>query len=166
MNGAETAEAVPDGVNVIPKEIEVGIKTLPHFEGLSLPEYQTHGASGFDLCAACDNSISLAPGEQVIVPTGLQAAIPHGYELQIRPRSGLAAKHRITLTNTPGTIDSDYRGEMKVILINLGKETFMIERGMRIAQAVLAEVLKARLILADNLSATVRAEGGFGHTGV
>ena len=148
------------------KEIEVEVKTLPHFEGLPLPEYQTHGASGFDLCAACETSIRLAPGERILVPTGLQAAIPHGFELQIRPRSGLAVKHGLTMLNTPGTIDSDYRGEIKLIVINLGAEPFLIERGMRMAQAVLAEVLKAKLIPADNLSATGRAEGGFGHTGI
>ena len=148
------------------KEIEVGVKTLPHFEGLPLPEYQTHGASGFDLCAACEAPVKLAPGERSLVPTGLQAAIPHGFELQIRPRSGMAIKHGLTLLNTPGTIDSDYRGEIKLIVINLGDEPFTIERGMRLAQAVLAEVLKAKLIPADNLSATSRAEGGFGHTGI
>ena len=148
------------------KEIEVEIKTLPHFEGLPLPEYQTHGASGFDLCAACETPLTLAPGARTLVPTGLQAAIPRGFELQIRPRSGLAAKHGITMLNTPGTIDSDYRGEIKLIVVNLGSESFTIERGMRMAQAVLAEVLKAKLVPADNLSATGRAEGGFGHTGV
>ena len=148
------------------KEIEVEIKTLPHFEGLPLPEYQTGGASGFDLCAACESPVPLSPGERALIPAGLQVAIPHGFELQIRPRSGLAVKHGITLLNTPGTIDSDYRGEIKLIVINLGSESFTIERGMRLAQAVLAEVLKARLVPADNLSATSRAEGGFGHTGI
>lgn len=148
------------------KEIEVEIKTLPHFEGLPLPEYQTGGASGFDLCAACEAPVKLAPGARTLVPTGLQIALPRGFELQIRPRSGLAVKHGLTLLNTPGTIDSDYRGEIKLIVINLSSEFFTIERGMRIAQAVLAEVLKAKLIQADNLSATSRADGGFGHTGI
>ena len=148
------------------KEIEVEVKTLPHFSGLPLPEYQTGGASGFDLCAACEAPIPIAPGARVLVPTGLQAAFPHGFELQIRPRSGLAMKHGLTLLNTPGTIDSDYRGEIKLIVVNLGSESFTIERGMRMAQAVLAEVLKAKLVQADNLSATSRAEGGFGHTGI
>ena len=148
------------------KEIQISIKTLPHFEGLGLPEYQTHGASGFDLCAACSDPLQLTPGRRALVPTGLQAAIPHGFELQIRPRSGLAVKHGLTMLNTPGTIDSDYRGEIKLIVINLGSEPFMIERGMRLAQAVLAEVVKAKLAAADNLNATSRAEGGFGHTGI
>lgn len=148
------------------KEIEVEVKTLLHFEGLSLPEYQTGGASGFDLCAACETPLPIAPGARILVPTGLQVSIPHGFELQIRPRSGLAAKHGITLLNTPGTIDSDYRGEIKLIVINLGSELFLVERGMRMAQAVLAEALKAKLVPADNLSATGRAEGGFGHTGI
>ncbi len=148
------------------KEIDVEVKTLPHFEGLPLPEYQTAGSSGFDLSAACEAPISILPGQRILVPTGLQVALPHGFELQIRPRSGLAAKHGITLLNTPGTIDSDYRGEIKLIMINLGAESFVIERGMRIGQAVLAEVLKARLVPADNLSATNRAAGGFGHTGI
>ena len=148
------------------KEIALEVKTLPHFEGLALPEYQTQGASGFDLCAACDQPVRLAPGERALVSTGIQTAIPQGFELQIRPRSGLAVKNGITLLNTPGTIDSDYRGEIKLIMINLGSEPFMIERGMRLAQAVLAEVLKAKLIPADNLSATGRAHGGFGHTGI
>ena len=162
----EGSAGVRAAVNPFVKEIEVEVKTLPHFEGLSLPEYQTHGASGFDLCASCEVPISLAPGARTLVPTGLQVALPHGFELQIRPRSGLAVKHGLTLLNTPGTIDSDYRGEIKLIVINLGSELFMIERGMRMAQAVLAEALKAKLVQADNLSATNRAQGGFGHTGI
>ena len=147
-------------------EIEVLIKTLPHFEGLSLPEYQTAGASGFDLLAACDEPVVIRPGHRMLIPTGISLSLPSGTEAQIRPRSGLAVKHGITLLNTPGTIDSDYRGEIKVIMINLGQEDFVVTRGMRIAQAVIAHVVKAKLLLADNLDATHRGSGGFGHTGI
>ena len=148
------------------KEIEVCIKTFPHHEGLPLPQYQTQGSSGFDLTAACSEPVALAPGHRALVPTGISMALPEGTEAQIRPRSGLAVKHGITMLNTPGTIDSDYRGEIKLIVINLGQENFVIERGMRLAQAVIAKVVKARLIVADNLDATLRGSGGFGHTGV
>lgn len=148
------------------KEIEVQVKIHPHGEGLPLPSYQTAGSSGFDLFAACDQDIVLKPFERALVPTGISFSIPLGTEIQIRPRSGLAIKNGITLPNTPGTIDSDYRGEVKVIMMNLGQETFIIQRGMRIAQAVIAEVVKAKLIAADNLDATHRGSGGFGHTGI
>lgn len=148
------------------KEIEISVKTLPHYEGLPLPDYQTTGSSGFDFLAACDEPITLNPGQRFLVPTGLSMALPLGTELQIRPRSGLAVKHGVTMLNTPGTIDSDYRGEIKVILANLGQEPFTVTRGMRIAQGVLAEVVKAKLIPADNLDATLRGAGGFGHTGI
>lgn len=146
-------------------EIEIKVKTLPHFEGLTLPEYQTHGSSGFDLLAACEESVVLQPGHRDIIPTGISIALPSGTEAQVRPRSGLAARHGVTLLNTPGTIDSDYRGEVKVIIINLGQEPFTITRGMRIAQVVIAQVIKARLTVADNLDTTLRGSGGFGHTG-
>lgn len=144
---------------------EILIKTFPHFEGLELPKYQTEGSSGFDLLAACLEDIQLQPGQRLLVPTGLAFAIPQGFEAQIRPRSGLAIKHGITMLNSPGTIDSDYRGEIQVIVVNLGHETFRITRGMRIAQCIIAPVIKASLIPADNLDATVRGAGGFGHTG-
>lgn len=147
-------------------EIEILLKTFPHFEGLNLPDYQTHGASGFDLLAACEETVTLEPGMRALIPTGLSMQIPQGFEVQIRPRSGLALKHGITLLNTPGTIDSDYRGEVKVIMINLGQEPFRVERGMRIAQAIPASVVKASLVEADNLTITKRSEGGFGHTGI
>jgi len=147
------------------KAIEVKIQTHPHFEGLPLPEYQTHGASGFDLLAACQEPLVLASGERALIPTGISISLPLGTEAQVRPRSGLADRHGVTLLNTPGTIDSDYRGEIKVILINLGQEPFTVTRGMRIAQVVVAEVIKARLSVADNLDATLRGSGGFGHTG-
>lgn len=146
-------------------EVEVLIKTLPHFEGLKLPEYQTEGSSGMDLLAACDASVFIKPLERTLVPTGITLSLPIGTEAQIRPRSGLALKHGITLLNTPGTIDSDYRGEVKIIMINLSQEIFEVKRGMRIAQMVIAEVVKAKLILADNLEETKRSAGGFGHTG-
>lgn len=148
------------------KEIEISVKALPHYEALPLPDYQTAGSSGFDLLAACEEPIVLNPGQRFLVPTGISVALPPGTELQVRPRSGLAVKHGITMLNTPGTIDSDYRGEIKIILANLGQEPFTVTRGMRIAQAVLAEVVKARLVPADNLDATLRGAGGFGHTGI
>ncbi len=147
------------------KEIEVQVKIWPHFDGLGLPQYQTEGSSGFDLLAACEEPLTLSPGRRMLIPTGISVSLPVGMELQIRPRSGLAIKHGITLLNTPGTIDSDYRGEIKIILINLGQEDFVVSRGMRIAQAVLAEVIKAKFLLADTLDATCRGGGGFGHTG-
>ena len=146
-------------------QIDVPILIHPHGEGLPLPSYQTAGSSGFDLLAACDNEVILNPGERNLIPTGISFSLPHGYEAQIRPRSGLAIKHGVTLLNTPGTIDSDYRGEIKIIMINLGQESFAIKRGMRIAQAIIAEIVKAKLVVADNLEATHRGSGGFGHTG-
>ncbi|MDD5217082.1 MAG: dUTP diphosphatase [Candidatus Omnitrophica bacterium] len=148
------------------KEIEVRVKTWPHFEGLALPEYKTQGSSGFDLLAACQDPVVLKPGARALIPGGISISLPQGFEAQVRPRSGLAIQHGITLLNTPGTIDSDYRGEIKVILINLGQEPFTVTRGMRIAQVIIAEVIKARLIPADNLDATHRGNGGFGHTGI
>jgi dUTP pyrophosphatase len=146
-------------------EITIEVKTLSHFEGLPLPQYQTEGASGIDLLAACQEPMTLHPGERALVPTGILIAIPKHLEAQIRPRSGLAIKHGITLLNTPGTIDSDYRGEIQVILINHAKEAFTVTRGMRIAQMVIAEVVKAKLEVVDNLDGTRRGAGGFGHTG-
>jgi dUTP pyrophosphatase len=146
-------------------EIKVQIKTLPHFEGLPLPEYQTEGASGIDLVAACQEAVTIQSGDRALVPTGIVISLPQNHEAQIRPRSGLAIKHGITLLNTPGTIDSDYRGEIQIILINHAKEAFTVTRGMRIAQMVLAEVVKAKLEVVDNLDGTRRGAGGFGHTG-
>src|SRR3989338_656183 len=116
----------------------------------------SHGASGLDLLAACAEPVTLCPGARALVPTGVSLSLPHGVEAQVRPRSGLAHRHGVTLLNTPGTIDSDYRGEIQVIMINLGKENFTITRGMRIAQMVIAEVVKATLLVADNLDATHR----------
>lgn len=146
----------------------VEIKYLPHGEGLPLPSYETAGAAGADLHAAIPNEdphIILPPGESGMIPTGICMAIPAGYEAQVRPRSGLAAKFGITCLNAPGTIDWDYRGEVKVILINHGKEDFVIERGMRIAQLIIAPVTQATFATVSSLSDTDRGQGGFGSTG-
>jgi dUTP pyrophosphatase len=143
--------------------IPVLVKRLPHFEGLELPGYATDGAAGMDVLAAED--VTLAPGGRHAVATGLALAIPPGYEIQVRPRSGLALKHGITVPNTPGTIDSDYRGELKVILINHGAADFAILRGDRIAQLVLAPVVRASWLKVDELDDTARGQGGFGSTG-
>ena len=134
--------------------------------GALLPSYQTAGAAGADLCACLTESLVLSPGQWALVPTGLSFAIPSGYEIQVRPRSGLAAKHGITVLNSPGTIDSDYRGEVKVILINLGSQDFTISHGDRIAQMVVAPVVQAQFQVVESLSATERGQGGFGSTGV
>jgi len=144
----------------------VPVTTLPHFEGLELPRYASAGAAGLDLQAAVAQPLTLEPGRRELLPTGLAIAVPEGFEAQIRPRSGLALKHGLTCLNTPGTIDSDYRGELRVILANLGQEAFLIERGMRIAQLVLAPVWQLRWETVDELVATERGEGGFGSTGV
>lgn len=143
--------------------IKVEVKRLPHSAGLPLPAYATQGAAGMDVVSA--ESVTLAPGARHAVATGLALAIPAGYEVQVRPRSGLALKHGITVPNTPGTIDSDYRGELKVILINHGAEPFVIQRGDRVAQLVLAPVVQAAWDEVAELDATERGEGGFGSTG-
>ncbi|HSI17658.1 MAG TPA: dUTP diphosphatase [Sphingomonas sp.] len=143
--------------------IEILLKRLPHGEGLSPPTYATEGAAGMDVVAA--EKLVLAPGARAAVATGFAIAIPMGYEVQVRPRSGLALKHGITCLNTPGTIDSDYRGEVKVILANLGSEPFPIARGDRIAQLVPAAVQRATLAEVDSLDDTARGAGGFGSTG-
>ncbi|AEE16680.1 Deoxyuridine 5'-triphosphate nucleotidohydrolase [Treponema brennaborense DSM 12168] len=134
--------------------------------GAALPSYQTEGAAGADIRAYLERTVILAPGERALIPTGLCFEIPAGYEIQVRPRSGLAVKSGVTCLNTPGTIDSDYRGEVKVILINLGSEPFVIENGDRIAQLVAAPVVQAAFVPAAALSATERGSGGFGSTGV
>jgi dUTP pyrophosphatase len=145
--------------------VSVAVKRLPHNGDLPLPAYETAAAAGMDLPAAVKQDLTLAPGERALVPTGLAIALPDGYEAQVRPRSGLAARNGVTVLNTPGTIDADYRGEVKVILANLGNEDFTIERGMRIAQMVIAPVVQAVLQEADTLPETARGEGGFGSTG-
>jgi dUTP pyrophosphatase len=144
-------------------DVAIGIQRLPHGDGLPLPAYATEGAAGMDVVAA--ETLTLEPGARCAVATGFAMAIPEGYEVQVRPRSGLALKHGITCLNTPGTIDSDYRGEVKVILINLGHEPFPINRGDRIAQLVPAPVQRAAFTLLDILPETVRNVGGFGSTG-
>ena len=148
--------------------VTVAVCPLPHFEGLALPAYETEGSAGLDVRAAVaeDDPLTLAPGARAMVETGLSVAIPEGYELQMRPRSGLAAKHGITCLNSPGTIDSDYRGELRVILINHGTEPFVIQRGERIGQLVLAPVTRLQWDKVDALPETARGEGGFGSTGV
>ena len=146
---------------------DIKIRILPHGEGLALPAYETAEAAGMDLRAALphDAPMELAPGARALVPTGLAMALPPGFEAQVRPRSGLAAKNGITVLNTPGTIDSDYRGEVKVILINLGDAPFTVARDMRIAQMIVAPVVQAQLTAVDSLDATERGAGGFGSTG-
>ncbi len=144
--------------------IEVRVKRLNHGAGLPLPEYTTTGAAGMDICAA--ESLNLRVGKRHAVATGFAFAIPDGYEIQVRPRSGLALKQGITCLNTPGTIDSDYRGEVKVILANLGEDDFMITKGDRIAQIVVAPVTRGVMVEVDTLDDTTRGAGGFGSTGV
>ena len=146
-------------------DLTVRIEQLPEARDLPPPEYMTEHAAGLDLRAAVKETLTLSPGEFALVPTGVRLAIPPGYEGQVRPRSGLAAKHGVTLVNAPGTIDADYRGEVRVVLINLGGEAFEVNRGDRIAQLVVAPVTRARLELTDGLDATERGAGGFGHTG-
>lgn len=145
--------------------VDVRILRLPHSEGLELPAYGTAGAAGVDFQAAVDGPVTLKPGERVLVPTGLCVALPEGYELQVRPRSGLALKHGIMVPNSPGTIDEDYRGEIRIILINAGTEAFVIERGMRVAQGVLAPVVRMQWQECTSLDTTERGHGGFGSTG-
>jgi dUTP diphosphatase len=153
--------------NILKETIQVDIRQLPHGEGLPLPAYQSAHAAGLDLLAAVPESapLVLAPGKHVMVPTALAIALPEGFEAQVRPRSGLAAKHGVTVLNSPGTIDADYRGEIQVILINHGAEAFTIRRGERIAQMVIAPVVQAKLMPVTSLSETDRGSGGFGSTG-
>ena len=147
------------------KRIDVKV-TLDETAGdLGLPAYMSESASGMDLVAAVSEDVILEAGQVKLIPTGLRISLPVGYEAQVRPRSGLALKHGLTVLNAPGTIDADYRGEIGVILSNLGPEAFVVKRGMRIAQMVIQEVVHARLILEDELDETNRGEGGFGHTG-
>ncbi len=148
------------------KLLKVSVTQLPHAKGLDLPHYGTEHSAGMDLAAAVDAPVVLKPGERTLVPTGLAIALPAGFEAQIRPRSGLAAKHGVTVLNTPGTIDADYRGEIKIILVNLGAEDFTIERGMRIAQMVVAAYSRVEWNAVATLDETERGAGGFGSTGL
>ena len=143
--------------------IKILIKRLSR--EVSLPKYETNGSSGMDLAANVSDIVNIEPGKTAIIPTGLALSIPKGFEVQIRPRSGLAAKQKISVLNTPGTIDADYRGEIKVILINLGQESFKVEKGLRIAQMVVCPVVQAQLKEVDDLNETERGKGGFGSTG-
>jgi dUTP pyrophosphatase len=147
--------------------VKIELRQLPHGEGLPLPAYQSAHAAGLDLLAAVpeDAPLILAPGKHALVPTGLTLALPQGYEAQVRPRSGLAAKHGVTVLNAPGTVDADYRGEIGVLLINHGEAPFEVRRGERIAQMVIAPVVRAELVATATLSATDRGSGGFGSTG-
>lgn len=149
------------------KTVRVPVVRLPHSEGLDLPRYQSSGAAGLDLVAAvpADEPVSIAPGQRRLVPTGLSIALPDGYEAQVRPRSGLALKNGVTVLNAPGTVDSDYRGEIGVILINLGDQPFVISRGDRIAQMVVAPVSQLEFEDAETLADSARGAGGFGSTG-
>lgn len=146
--------------------ISVSLKRLPEGEGLPLPAYMTEHAAGADLCAAVRDALTLLPGARALVPTGFAIALPEGYEAQIRPRSGLALKHGVTCLNTPGTIDADYRGAVCVVLANLGSEPFVVRRGDRIAQMVVAPVSRAAFDVVEDLPESARAGGGFGHTGI
>ncbi|MCQ8183887.1 dUTP diphosphatase [Parvularcula maris] len=148
------------------QDTPVLIRRLPHAEGLDLPSYETEGSAGCDLRAAVDEDLVLQPGQRALVPTGLQIALAPGTEAQVRPRSGLSSKHGVTVINAPGTVDSDYRGELKVPLVNLGQETFTVTRGMRVAQMVIAPYLRALFEERNEpLPESLRGEGGFGSTG-
>jgi dUTP pyrophosphatase len=145
--------------------VPIEVVRLSHAKGLALPAYATEGAAGMDLLAAVQEPLTVLPGTRVLVPTGLKIAVPAGYELQVRPRSGLALKHGIVLPNSPGTVDEDYRGELQVIVMNAGDAPFVVERGMRIAQAVVSPVVRAAWREVDALPDTTRGAGGFGSTG-
>jgi dUTP pyrophosphatase len=146
--------------------VAVAVRRLKHGEGLPLPAYATTGAAGMDLLAAVESPFVIAPGRRALIPTGLALALPPGFELQIRPRSGLALRHGVLVANSPGTIDEDYRGELQVILLNAGEKEFTVERGTRIAQAVLAPVVRATWREVTELEETERGAGGFGSTGL
>ena len=146
--------------------VELAFQALHHFGELPLPAYATAGAAGMDIVAAVTEDLVLAPGARSAVPTGLSMAVPAGHEVQVRPRSGLALRHGVTVANAPGTIDSDYRGEVKILLVNLGDADFTVSRGMRIAQIVLAPVTRADPKLVEELDDTARGSGGFGSTGL
>ncbi len=145
--------------------VTIAVKRLPHGADLDLPAYATEQSAGMDLMAAVENDVNLAPGERKLIPSGLAIALPAGYEAQVRPRSGLALKNGVTVLNSPGTVDADYRGEVGVILINLGQEPYVITRGSRIAQMVIAPCLQGSWQVSEDLEASARGTGGFGSTG-
>lgn len=155
-----------DNDQILKQQVQICWLLPEEKRDLPLPGYETTGSAGMDVCAAVEHEQVLEPGDIVLVPTGFAVAIPKGFEIQVRPRSGLAVKHGITIVNSPGTIDSDYRGEVKIALVNLGRKSFVIQRGDRIAQLVLAPVVTACLQLTEVLEDTARGSGGFGHTGV
>lgn len=161
----ESVEPV-DGLPALAEPLTLRIRRLPHAGDLPTPAYASTGSAGLDLCAAVAEPITLHPGERSLVPSGFAMAIPAGWEGQVRPRSGLATRHGVTLPNTPGTIDSDYRGEVLVALVNLGREPFVVQRGDRIAQLVLARVPRVEVLEVEELDGTERSDGGFGSTGV
>ncbi len=163
MNPAEQPEVTTEDKSGRP--VVIPVQVMPEGEGLPLPEYQTSHSAGMDLCAAISEPITLRPGQRQLVSTGIRIALPAGYEAQVRPRSGLAVKHGITLLNSPGTIDADYRGTVKAILINLGTEPFTINRGDRIAQLVIAPVTRAQWQPVAQVDETTRGPNGFGSTG-
>jgi dUTP pyrophosphatase len=163
---AETAASIEIAAPMEQTSVRVAITRLPHNADLPLPSYETSQAAGMDLPAAVEADLVIEPGRRAMVPTGLAIALPAGYEAQVRPRSGLAAKNGVTVLNSPGTVDADYRGEVKVILINLGDAPFTITRGMRIAQMVIAPVTQAAMVEVAALPETARGAGGFGSTGV
>jgi dUTP pyrophosphatase len=143
----------------------VQLEWLAHGSGLSLPTYQSEHAAAMDLAAAVESAVVITPGARMLIPCGFRMAVPHGYEAQVRPRSGLASRHGLTVINTPGTIDADYRGEVKVALVNLGTDAFIVERGMRIAQMLVTPVPRVEWDVVSELPDSVRGSGGFGHTG-
>ncbi len=148
------------------EKLKIKVKRISEkFNDIALPKYETEDSSGMDIRAAVEDEVVIPPGEFLLIPTNLSVEIPKGYEIQVRPRSGLAAKHGIGVLNSPGTIDADYRGEIKIILFNFGKENFVIKRGERIAQLVVGKVYQANLELSESLAPTSRNKGGFGHTG-
>lgn len=155
----------PTAATAATTALAVRIHRLPHADGLPLPAYETTGAAGMDVRAAVEGPLTLAPGAIALVPTGLVLEVPEGFEMQVRPRSGLAARHGVTLPNSPATIDSDYRGEVRVIMQNLGAAPFVVERGARIAQMVLQRVPRVEWVEVEELTDTARGAGGFGHTG-
>ena len=157
--------ARPNSAPDVSNSLNVKVRRLDHGAGLGLPAYQTDQAAGMDLCAAIDEALAMAPGDRAMVPTGVAIALESGFEAQVRPRSGLAAKHGVTVLNSPGTIDADYRGEIKVILINLGTENFEIVRGDRIAQLVVHPVTRVSWHEVDELEDSARGDGGFGSSG-
>lgn len=160
---AENALKLPNNGEC--EQVEVALKPLGNAVGLKLPSYETDQSAGMDLTAALEEALELGPGERALIPTGLSIALPKGFEAQVRPRSGLALKHGVTVLNSPGTVDADYRGEIGVILINHGQESFTIERGMRIAQMVVERHSQVNWNMVEDLDETERAAGGFGSTG-